>query len=171
VPIHGVDLFATILEMAGLDIPKMVPDRDNKMVPVDSVSLTPLLFKNAKTLRDPNKGWMLTESINPTYYDGEMVMKSDQRQAAARNGRYKVLCTSKTDTPSCLFYDLVDDPIEEYPLPMPESCANYKSGLWTPANQQWHFCHLQEVLSRESFLAYPAPKDKTDPRAALALAD
>jgi arylsulfatase A-like enzyme len=156
VPIHGVDLFATILEMAGLDIPKMVPDRDNKMVPVDSVSLTPLLFKNAKTLRDPNKGWMLTESINPTYYDGEMVMKSDQRQAAARNGR---------------FYDLVDDPIEEYPLPMPESCANYKSGLWTPANQQWHFCHLQEVLSRESFLAYPAPKDKTDPRAALALAD
>jgi arylsulfatase A-like enzyme len=30
VPVHAVDLFSTILEMAGLDVPKMVPKQDRR---------------------------------------------------------------------------------------------------------------------------------------------
>jgi arylsulfatase A-like enzyme len=147
VPIHGVDLFSTFLELAGLDIPKTVPNRKGQLVALDSVSLTPLLFNGTKTLRDPNSGYLLAETLNP--------VMQNQRQAGARNTKYKVICTEKTDTASCTFYNLVDDPIEEYPLAKPDSCANYKNGTWTTANPEWHFCRLQEVLAKESFLATP----------------
>ena len=56
---------------------------------------------------------------------------------------------------SCTFYNLVDDPLEEYPLAKPDSCAKYKNGTWTPAAPEWHFCRLQEVIGKESFLASP----------------
>jgi arylsulfatase A-like enzyme len=148
VPIHGVDLFATILEFAGLDVPKTVPNKTGDgTVTVDSVSLTPLLFKGAKILRDPDKGYMLTETVNP--------IKNNEKQAGARNSKYKVLCIDATETAKCSFYNLLDDPIEEYPLAKPDSCANYKSGKWTPAVPEWNFCRLQEVLGTESFLAPP----------------
>jgi len=149
VPIHGVDLFATILELAGLDVPKIVPNRAGDPVPVDSVSLTPLLFKGAKSLRDPNKGYMLAETVNP--------IMNNQRQVGARNTKYKVLCIDKADAASCTFYNLVDDPLEEYPLAKPDSCDNYKNGTWTPAAPEWNFCRLQEVIGKESFLS-PAYK-------------
>jgi arylsulfatase A-like enzyme len=147
VPIHGVDLFSTILELAGLDIPKTVPNREGKMVPVDSVSLTPLLFKGAKKLRDPDRGWMLTETVNP--------VKNNQKQAGARNDKYKIICIDSAKPESCTFYNLVDDPIEEYPLTKPESCANYKNGTWKPSAPEWNFCRLQEIIDTESFLATP----------------
>jgi arylsulfatase A-like enzyme len=148
VPIHGVDLFATILELAGLDVPKTVPNRSGDgTFALDSVSITPILFNGAKKLRDPEKGYMLAETVNP-------VMRN-MRQAGARNTKYKVICTENTDTPSCTFYNLVDDPIEEYPLAKPESCDNYKNGTWKPANQEWNFCYLQEILAKDSFLATP----------------
>jgi arylsulfatase A-like enzyme len=148
VPIHGVDLFATILELAGLDAPKTVPNRNgDSTVTLDSVSLTPILFKGAKVLRDPDKGYLLAETVNP--------VMNNQRQAGARNAKYKVICTEKTETADCIFYNLIDDPIEEYPLAKPESCVNYKNGTWTPAAPEWHFCHLQEVIAKESFLASP----------------
>jgi arylsulfatase A-like enzyme len=169
-PIHGVDLFSTILELAGLDVPKTVPNRAGEAVALDSVSLAPILFKGAKGLRDPIKGYMLTETINP--------VMNNQKQAAARNAKYKVLCTENTETASCMFYNLNDDPLEEYPLAKPESCANYKNGSWAPADPKWHFCRLQEVLSKESFLAAPkkvngqAQTRKTlDPHSIAALAD
>ena len=147
-PIHCVDLFSTILELAGLDVPKTVPNRTGDgTVALDSVSLTPILFKGAKGLRDPNKGYLLTETINP--------IKNNQRQVAARNATYKVLCTETAETASCAFYNLMNDPLEEYPLVKPESCVNYKNGKWTPTAPEWHFCRLQEVISKESFLASP----------------
>jgi arylsulfatase A-like enzyme len=147
-PIHGVDLFATILELAGLDVPKTVPNRNGDgTVTLDSVSLTPILFKGAKGLRDPNKGYMLAETINP-------VMKN-LHQAGARNATYKLICTDNAETANCTFYNLIDDPLEEYPLAKPESCANYKNGTWTPTDPEWHFCRLQEVIGTKSFLASP----------------
>jgi arylsulfatase A-like enzyme len=146
-PIHGVDLFATILELAGLDVPKTVPNRKGDTVAVDSVSLTPILFKGAKGLRDPDKGYLLTETVNP--------VMNNQRQAGARNAKYKLICTENAETASCTFYNLIDDPLEEYPLAKPESCANYKNGTWTTAAPEWHFCRLQEVIGKESFLASP----------------
>ncbi len=146
VPVHGVDLFATILELAGLDVPKIVPNRNGDgTFALDSVSLTPILFKGATRLRDPNKGYMLAETVNP--------VMNNMRQAGARNATYKVICTENAETASCTFYNLLDDPLEEYPLARPDSCANYKNGSWTPANREWHFCRLQEVLNTESFLA------------------
>jgi hypothetical protein len=143
-----VDLFSTILELAGLDISKTVPNRTGDgTVAVDGVSLTPILFKGAKGLRDPNTGYLLTETINP--------IKRNQRQAGARNAKYKILCIDGTETANCTFYNLLDDPLEEYPLAKPDSCANYMNGTWTPSAPEWHFCRLQEVIGKESFLASP----------------
>ena len=160
VPIHGVDLFATILELAGLDVPKIVPNRTGDgTVAVDSVSLTPILFKGAKSLRDPNTGYLLTETVNP--------VMNNQRQAGARNAKYKVICTENAETPNCIFYNLIDDPLEEYPLAKPDSCANYKNGIWTTAVPEWHFCRLQEVIGKESFLA---SSKKTNGQARTAVA-
>ncbi len=145
-PIHCVDLFATILELAGLDAPKTVPNRTSDgTVAVDSVSLAPILFKGARGLRDPNTGYLLAETINP-------VVKN-QRQVGARNATYKLICIDNAEAANCTFYNLADDPLEEYPLAKPDSCDNYKNGTWTPASPEWHFCRLHEVISKESFLA------------------
>ena len=147
-PIHAVDLFSTILELARLDVPKTVPNKTGDgTVALDSISLTPILFKGAKGLRDPNKGYLLTETINP--------VMNNLRQAGARNAKYKIICAENAETSSCTFYNLIDDPLEEYPLAKPDSCANYKKGTWTPAAPEWHFCRLQEVIAEESFLASP----------------
>jgi arylsulfatase A-like enzyme len=170
-PIHGVDLFSTILELASLDVPKTVPNRTGDgTVAVDSVSLTPILFKGAKGLRDPSNGYMLTETINP--------VMNNQRQAGARNAKYKIICTENAETASCTFYNLMDDPLEEYPLKKPESCDNYKNGTWTAAAPEWNFCRLQEVMAKESFLASPKKTDsqtqtqgQPNPKSVAALAD
>jgi arylsulfatase A-like enzyme len=170
-PIHGVDLFSTILQLASLEVPKTVPNKTgDAMIPVDGISLTPILFNGAKRLRDPDKGFLLTETVNP--------VMNNQRQAGARNAKYKVICTDKTDTASCAFYNLMEDPLEEYPLAKPDSCANYKNGTWTPADPKWHFCRLQEVLGKESFLAIQKnangqaqTRRQLSPQAIAALAD
>jgi len=57
---------------------------------------------------------------------------------------------------NCIFYNLIDDPLEEYPLTKPRSCAEYENGRWTPADPGWHFCRLREVIARKSLLASPA---------------
>jgi arylsulfatase A-like enzyme len=170
-PIHAVDLFSTILEFAGLDVPKTVPNKTGDgTVAVDSVSLTPILFKGAKALRDPIKGYMLTETVNP--------VKNNMRHAGARNATYKVLCIDNADMANCTFYNLHDDPLEEYPLAKPDSCDKYKSGTWTTAAPEWNFCRLQEVLAKDSFLAFPKKANgkvqvewRPDPAQVAALAD
>ena len=69
----------------------------------------------------------------------------------ARNAIYKVVCT---DSPgNCQFYNLANDPLEEYPLPTADSCADYSNGKWTPKDPQWHYCRLKDVVAKESFLA------------------
>jgi arylsulfatase A-like enzyme len=151
VPIHVVDLFSTILEFAGLDVPKTVPNKTGDgTVAVDAVSLSPILFKGAKSLRDPVKDYMLTETVNP--------VKDNMRHAGARNTTYKVLCIDNADPKNCTFYNLAKDPLEEFPLAKPESCDNYKNGTWTSSTPEWNFCRLQDVLAKESFLAFPPKK-------------
>ena len=84
--VHNVDLFSTILELAGLDVPEMVPNREgNGMVEVDGVSLTPILFDGAKGLRDPHKGYLLAATVN-SYKEGNPI------EVGARNATYKVIC-------------------------------------------------------------------------------
>jgi arylsulfatase A-like enzyme len=141
---HVVDLFSTILEFAGLAPPKTVTDSNGTgTVPVDAVSLTPILFKKAKATRDPNTGYILNENKN--------LMKNNMRWVGAQNATYKVVCIDSTD--NCTFYNLVNDPIEEYPLPKPESCTNYTNGKWTPKDPQWHYCRLTDVVAKDSFLS------------------
>ena len=148
-PISVVDLLPTIMGWAGLDPPRRVPGlMQGSMVDMDGVSLAPILFKGARQTRDPNAGYLLAETTNP--------IKQNVREAAARNAQYKVLCDETPDAAHCTFYDLKDDPIEEYPLNKPASCDDYKSGKLTPAERAWHFCRLQEVLATKSFLGVPS---------------
>jgi arylsulfatase A-like enzyme len=149
VPMNGVDLFATFLTLAGLDVPRTVPDKNGKMVTPDGVTLTPVLFSNSKSLRDPDRGYMLAETMNP--------VRQNMLHVAARNARYKVVCTETAQTAACEFYDLINDPLEEYQLAKPESCAKYASGEWKTGAREWNFCRLQEVLARESILSQPKP--------------
>ncbi|HEX6998980.1 MAG TPA: sulfatase-like hydrolase/transferase [Gammaproteobacteria bacterium] len=155
--VHGVDLFATILDLAGLDVPETVPDRHGERVALDSMSLAPILFDGAAGLRDPNEGYLLAETVNP--------VKGDLRQVGARNGTYKVVCSNGATPASCEFYDLLDDPLEEYPLAKPDSCAGYADGTWGPALQEWHFCRLLEVVATQSFLrpGYEMPERPAPP--------
>ena len=91
-------------------------------------------------MRDPNDGYLLTENVN--------LMTGGTRQVGARNARYKVICTDSAG--NCDFYNLVDDPLEEYPLAEPGSCTDYANGTWTPADPQWHYCRLTKVVATQS---------------------
>jgi hypothetical protein len=141
---HVVDLFSTILELAGLVPPADVSNSDGTgTVPVDSVSLTPILFNKAKATRDADTGYILNENKN--------LMKNGTRWVGAQNATYKVVCI---DSPSnCEFFNLTNDPLEEYQLAKPESCADYVNGQWTPADPQWHYCRLTEIVAKESILS------------------
>jgi arylsulfatase A-like enzyme len=143
--IDGVDLFPTILTLAGLPVPKTVPNRDGSaMVGLDGLSLAALL-KGGKGVRDPDKDYLLTQTTNP--------IRQNMKHVGARNAKYKVICADKPDTAACEFYNLKEDPLEEYPLAKPASCADYQAGKWTAAKPEWHFCRLQEVIATRSLLA------------------
>jgi len=133
--VHVADLSATILTLAGLTPPATNRDSNNNVVDSDSKSLTPMLFGSASSVRDPNEGYLLTE----TSYNGNKV--------GARNATYKVVCP--TNTSNCTFYNLVDDPLEEYPLSKPGSCTNYRT-TYTTSNPEWHYCRLIEVVTNYS---------------------
>jgi arylsulfatase A-like enzyme len=143
--VHAADLYSTILELAGLDVPERVSNSDgNGTVPLDAVSLAPILFDSATAVRDPNLGYVLTETHD--------LMRGGIREVGARNKNYKVLCTNGTGAGDCRFYDLARDPLEEYPLEIPETCDAYGAGSWTPADEAWHYCRLTEVVGKGSFL-------------------
>jgi arylsulfatase A-like enzyme len=142
--VHVVDLFSTIMGLANLTAPKNVSNSEgNGTVPLDSVSLAPILFDKAKTVRDPNTGYTLTETKD--------LMKSGIRMVGAQNATYKVVCTESPD--NCQFFNLTNDLLEEYPLDKPDNCADYTNGKWTPADPQWHYCRLTEVVATKSFLS------------------
>jgi arylsulfatase A-like enzyme len=133
--VHVADLFATFLTLAGVTPPATNRDNNNNVVDADSRSLTPILFGSASSVRDQNEGYLLTETNYLAYKVG------------ARNATYKVVCTANTS--NCTFYNLIDDPLEEYPLAKPGSCTSYRT-TWTTANPEWHYCRLIEVVTQYS---------------------
>jgi arylsulfatase A-like enzyme len=135
--VHATDLFATCLELAGVEVPLTNLSNTGAVVQSDSVSLAPVLRGTAAAVRDPNEGYILTE----TTYQGAKV--------GARNARYKVVCNGGTS--SCGFFDLVADPLEEYPLSKPASCAGFRT-TWSTADPAWHYCRLLEVVDSETGL-------------------
>jgi arylsulfatase A-like enzyme len=149
-PVNGVDLFATILDLARVPVPKKVPDRNGQMIAPDARSLAPVLFRGARQVRDPWRDYQLAETMNP--------VKNNMLHVAARNARYKVVCANDTQAASCEFYDLVEDPLEEYPLARPASCDAYQAGRLKVTVPEWSYCHLHEVLAKESILSQPKPK-------------
>jgi arylsulfatase A-like enzyme len=143
--VHAADLYSTILALVGLDVPEKVSSSDGSgTVELDAVSLAPILFDGASAVRDPNLGYILTETHD--------LMRGGIREVGARNKSYKVLCTNGAGFGECEFYNVADDPLEEYPLAIPETCDKYKDGSWAPADAAWHYCRLTEVVSMASFL-------------------
>jgi arylsulfatase A-like enzyme len=139
---HAADLFPTILGMAGLSVPaKVANGAGTGMLDLDGVSLLPIVNGSAQSVRDPDMGYLLTESLN--------LMTNSTRQIGARNGTYKVICTEKVDPSACQFYNLKSDPLEEYPLPVPASC----SGTGSAKDPAWHYCRLANIIRTESFFA------------------
>jgi arylsulfatase A-like enzyme len=142
--VHAADLHPTILTLAGLLPPARVPDprdREGGTRALDGVSLAPILTGKARTVRDPDQGYLLTESLN--------IMTDGTRQVGARNARYKVICDNQVTPESCRFYDLIADPLEEFPLEQPAGC---RAGT-TPAEREWHYCRLTGLIRRESFFS------------------
>jgi arylsulfatase A-like enzyme len=159
-PVHVADLSGTILTLAGITPPATNYKYNGDEVESDSKSLTPILFGSANdTDRDPNEGYLLTETLttfpNKTLFVG------------ARNATYKVLCPiSSPSLTSCSFYNLLIDPLEEHAITgesKPSSCADYRNGTWTPLlpsppadpnspDPRWHYCHLMYVLYDYSVL-------------------
>ena len=157
--VHGVDLFATILELAGLDVPEKVPNREGDgVVALDSVSLAPILFDGAARVRDPIEGYLLAETVNP--------VMANLHHVGARNGTHKLVCAESAAAANCELYDLVADPLEEYPLAKPESCTAYDDGTLKPDAAAWHFCRLLQIVATESFLqpGYEMPESSTPQR-------
>ncbi len=136
---HAADIFSTVLSLAGLEIPDKVNNSEGTgTVSLDAVSLAPVLFSGKDSVRDPDKGYVLTESIN--------LMANGTPHIGARNKNYKLVCAGGNTPEYCEFYNLEDDPLEEYPLPKPESCAGYSEGSLTPASPEWNYCRLMEVV-------------------------
>ncbi len=141
---HVADLFSTILELAKLTPPKNVSNSDGiGTVSLDAVSLAPILFNKAKAARDPNTGYILNENKN--------LMTGGTLWVGAQNATYKVVCIDGAI--NCTFFNLVNDPLEEYPLAKPDSCVDYTNGKWTPKDPRWHYCRLTDVVARDSFLS------------------
>ena len=142
---HSADLFSTTLELAGLEVPTEVNNSDGKAkVSLDSVSLTPILFNNKCSVRDPDIGYVLTEAVN--------LMTEGTRHVGARNGNYKIVCAGGIEDENCKFYHIKDDPLEEYPLEKPANCDKYAGNSWTSENPEWHYCRLMEVVKEDSYV-------------------
>jgi arylsulfatase A-like enzyme len=140
---HVVDIYSTALSLAGLEVPARVSNSDGSaMIPLDGKSLGPVLFDGATAVRDRNQGYILTET--------EDLMRGGIREVGARNADFKVLCTESTD--DCSFYNVTEDPLEEYPLEMPADCTGYRDGSWNADDASWHYCRLTEVVATKSFV-------------------
>ncbi|TIX51502.1 sulfatase family protein [Alteraurantiacibacter aquimixticola] len=139
---HVADLFPTILELAGLAVPAEVANSDGSAsIPLDGVSIAPILHGEAEHVRDPLRGFVITESTN-LMRDGQMVV-------GVRNAGYKVVCVD--DAGNCLLYDMKRDPLEEYPLDQPASCPDALAG--EESSPGWSFCYLQDIAAQRSILA------------------
>ena len=145
--VHETDLFATCLELAGLEVKPewlVYHDSQNNPADLDAGSLAPLLFGPATTPnRDPNEGYLLTE-VGACYGNPDRV--------GARNATYKVICETNTSNFNCKFYNLIDDPLEEHPITSPgekpSDCTNF--GTWSQIERRWNYCQLIEVIKNYS---------------------
>ena len=139
----AADVFPTSLSLAGLPTPAEVSNSEGTgMLPLDAISLTPILRQETEHVRDPNAGYLLTETSN--------LMTGGTLHFGARNGSHKIVCIGGVNAETCEFYDLNADPLEEFPLAIPQSCDAYANGSWTPEDEAWHYCRLVEVAQTKT---------------------
>lgn len=92
-PVNATDLFATILELAGVNVPEVIPPN----VVIDSLSIVPYLEDPDQ---EPLRRWIFSERfLNGTSSDGKTV----------RTNAFKLMHFDDGDVE---FYDLVNDPLE-----------------------------------------------------------
>ncbi|BBC73380.1 conserved hypothetical protein [Altererythrobacter sp. B11] len=151
--VHVADLFSTILDFAKVAIPQMVPNREGTaMVPLDSRSLAPVLFEGKAEVRDPVHNYIAAETSIPVLGAGTPTGEKSEYQVAVRNGTYKVLCIEKSGSTDCQFYNLVKDPIEEYPLQIPANCPAKVSMSFSATDEAGNYCFLRNAIREQSDL-------------------
>lgn len=151
--VHVVDLFSTILDFAHAPVPKTVPEPAGAGdVPVDSRSLAPIVFGQARTNRDPVHDYVVSETSVPTIQPDGKPGPSSQHHVAVRNATYKVLCIQKGADDSCQFYNLVKDPLEEYPLKLPAKCPAKVSVNFAATDETANYCFLRQAVRTQSGL-------------------
>ncbi|MET3471768.1 arylsulfatase [Novosphingobium sp. 1529] len=149
--VHTTDMFSTILDLAHVPVPKTVSNREGTgMVEVDARSLTPILFDRSKAVRDPVYGYVVSEtaipSITPEGRPGPVL----EQQVAVKNATFKVLCIEKSGKKSCEFYNLMQDPIEEFPLKMPSSCPATVTMSFSAKDEVANYCFLRQAVRDQS---------------------
>ncbi len=97
--VNTSDLYATVLELSGVNVAATVPAG----VALDSVSLVPVL-RNAA---GPRRSWAFAEQFNSS---GFGVPPTFQTGKTIRNPRYKLI---QLENGTAEFYDLVTDPYEK----------------------------------------------------------
>jgi arylsulfatase A-like enzyme len=141
--VHVTDLYNTILDLAHLPQAKTVSNSaGDGQVASDSISLAPILLGKARAVRDPVTGVLLTEDQD--------LMRDNVNVVGARNKAWKLVCNTSPD--NCAFYNLTDDPLEEYPLPKPADCRGAPA-LAKPDDPGWNYCYLDRAVATESILS------------------
>ncbi|MCA8955022.1 MAG: sulfatase-like hydrolase/transferase [Planctomycetes bacterium] len=104
--VGAVDLFATVLELAGVDARASVP----AWVPLDSISFAPYLA-------DPNRS-PLRQTIATEQFTGDSWPRPERNGfATLRNDRYKLIRLFRVaQPPTEQLYDLLVDPFEQSDL-------------------------------------------------------
>jgi arylsulfatase A-like enzyme len=114
--VHTVDLFSTILDLAGVDKAKAIPSNSK----IDSISLKPYLDNPNQT---PLRAWVFTELFGST----SMV---DENGQAIRDDAFKLI---RYDDGHSALYDLRTDPQESADLiaagPLSAEATTHKQSL------------------------------------------
>lgn len=151
--VHTTDLFSTILDLAHVPIPKTVSNRDGTgQVALDSRSLAPILFGRDKNVRDPVHDYVISETAIPSISPEGLPGPALEQQVAVKNATFKVLCIQKTGKVNCEFYNLVRDPIEEYPLKAPSSCPATVRVTFSAGDEAANYCFLRQAVHIQSGL-------------------
>jgi arylsulfatase A-like enzyme len=151
--VHVADLFSTILDFARVPIPGQVPaPAGGGMVEIDSRSLAPILFDGAKTVRDPVYDYIAAETAVPTIISPGVTGPANEYQVATRNAAFKVLCIKEGDDKTCQFFNLTNDPLEEFPLAMPAECPANQPGDFAATDEAANFCFLRQAIKEQSSL-------------------
>lgn len=127
-PVGAVDLFSTMLEMAGIDLATTVPTN----VMIDSQSLMPILTSNATLPR-----YAYSELF------GSNVVPAGAPGRALRNGQFKLVLFNNGQK---AFYDLVNDAYE---------ATNLLSGAPTATQQSNYYGLTLKLAGYQAALAQP----------------